>query len=288
MPGRTFEMPPHSPSQQLAWKNYHQPRPQHHVVMFSGGIGSYVAAKRVAERYGTDRLTLIFTDTLIEDQDLYRFLSEAARNIGGEFVHLKEGRTIWGVFRDERFLGNSKIDPCSKILKREMADRWLRENRDPRDTIVYVGIDWTEEHRYIRLRDLRRAEGWTYAAPLCEAPYISKKQMFETLCRDGIAPPRLYALGFAHNNCGGGCVKAGMGHFAHLLNVLPEVFAEWEMQEEDLRKYLGRDDISILLDRRGGRSKPMTLTDLRARVESGEVMDKFEIGGCGCFSDVEN
>jgi hypothetical protein len=39
------------------------------IVMFSGGIGSWAAAKRVAERHGTDNLTLLFTDTLIEDGD---------------------------------------------------------------------------------------------------------------------------------------------------------------------------------------------------------------------------
>lgn len=49
-----------------------------HVVMFSGGAGSWAAAKRVAERHGTADLTLLFTDTLMEDEDLYRFLHEAA------------------------------------------------------------------------------------------------------------------------------------------------------------------------------------------------------------------
>lgn len=40
-----------------------------HVVMFSGGIGSWAAAKRVAAEHGTADLTLLFTDTLIEDAD---------------------------------------------------------------------------------------------------------------------------------------------------------------------------------------------------------------------------
>ena len=49
-----------------------------HVVMFSGGAGSWMTAKRVAEKHGTDNLILLFADTLIEDEDLYRFLDEAA------------------------------------------------------------------------------------------------------------------------------------------------------------------------------------------------------------------
>lgn len=31
--------------------------------MYSSGVGSWAAAKRVAEKYGTDNLTLLFADT---------------------------------------------------------------------------------------------------------------------------------------------------------------------------------------------------------------------------------
>jgi len=55
----------------------------HHVVQYSGGAGSWAAAMRVAEQHGTDGLTLLFEDTLIEDQDTYRFLIEAAAVVYG-------------------------------------------------------------------------------------------------------------------------------------------------------------------------------------------------------------
>ena len=90
-----------------------------YVVMFSGGIGSWASAKRAAASYGTDGMTLLFADTLIEDADLYRFIREAADDIGAELVTLIEGRTPWEVFRDVKFLGNTRIDPCSRVLKRE-------------------------------------------------------------------------------------------------------------------------------------------------------------------------
>lgn len=251
--------------------------------MFSGGIGSWAAAKRVAVAHGTEDLTLLFTDTRIEDPDLYRFLDEAAANVGGNLVKIQEGRTPWEVFRDERFLGNSRVDPCSKILKRQMADRWLAANCDPAATVVYVGIDWTEEHRYVRLRDRRLP--WRYEAPLCAPPYVSKKQMLTALQAENIKPPRLYEMGFAHNNCGGGCIKAGIGHFSLLHRSLPDVFAEWERNEAALREQLG--DVSILRDRTGGVTRPLTLSALRARLEAGVQVDKYEIGGCGCFMDEE-
>ena len=258
---------------------------EQHVVMFSGGVGSWAAAKRLADRIGTADMTLLFTDTRMEDDDLYRFLDEAATNIGGPLVRIAEGRNPWHVFFDERFLGNSRVDPCSKILKRQMAEQWLVANCDPARTVVYVGIDWTEEHRYIGLRDRWAKLGWRYEAPLCEAPFISKSDVMDALKREGIRLPKLYELGFEHNNCGGFCVKAGQGHFANLLRVLPERYARHEAMEQAMRTYLGKE-VSILTDRRGdGKKKPMTLRDLRLRVESGAQVDAFDIGGCGCFTE---
>jgi len=251
--------------------------------MFSGGIGSWAEAKRVAADHGTDDLILLFCDTKTEDSDLYRFITEAAADVGGELVTVAEGRDIWQVFADVKFLGTSRVDPCSRVLKREVADRWLDRYCDPRDTVVYVGIDWTEAHRYEQLRDRKRP--WRYEAPLLAPRYLTKRDMLDWLKDLGIAPPRLYGLGFAHNNCGGGCVKAGVGHFAHLYRALPEVFASWESHEQDLRDQLG--DVAILRDRTGGVSRPLPLSALRARIDAGQQVDLFDLGGCGCFVDDE-
>jgi len=96
---------------------------------------------------------------------------------------------------------------------------------------------------------------------------------------------RLYVLGMPHANCGGGCVKMGIGGFARLLDAMPERYAEWEANEQTMRDQLG--DVSILKDRRGGTAKPLTLRALRERIESGGQVDLFDIGGCGCFVDIE-
>jgi 3'-phosphoadenosine 5'-phosphosulfate sulfotransferase (PAPS reductase)/FAD synthetase len=255
-----------------------------HVVMFSGGIGSWAAAKRVALEHGPTDLTLLFTDTLIEDSDLYRFLEEGAANVGGNLVRIAEGRTPWQVYHDRRFLGNSRRDPCSKTLKRDVANNWLRTNCQPSETIIYVGIDWTEEHRFIRLRDIRAKSGWTYMAPMCDAPFILKSDMLVALKAEGIAPPRLYSEGFSHNNCGGFCCKAGQGQFANLLRVNPALYAQHESKEEAIRNYLGKN-VSMMTDRRGnGKKKPLTMKSLRLRIEAGEQIDMYDIGGCGCFA----
>lgn len=251
------------------------------VVMFSSGAGSWAAARRVADEHGTDNLILLFADVLGEDEDNYRFLHEAAADIGGQLVTVTEGRTIWEVFRDNRFLGNTRLANCSKFLKQQPARDWLDANCDPADTTVYVGIDWTEMHRLPAIE--RSYLPYVARAPLTEKPYLNRDQVLGMLRRRGIAPPRLYGMGFAHANCGGGCVRAGQGQFAVLLKQMPERFAEWERNEQELRDHLGKD-VSILRDRTGGQVVPLTLTAFRERAEAKpEQIDLFDIGGCGCF-----
>lgn len=253
-----------------------------HVVFFSGGIGSWAAAKRVAEEHGTDDMVLLFTDTRIEDEDTYRFLQEAAGNVGAHLEIIADGRTPWQVFRDERFLGNTRADPCSKILKRELADAWLEEHCDPGSTVCYVGIDWTEIHRYERMAP--RKLPWVFEAPLCEPPLLTKAQLHEWAEDEGLEMQRLYKMGMPHANCGGGCVKMGQGGFARLYEAFPERFREWEREEAELRELLG--DVAILRDRRGGETRPLPLSELRERLEEDRCqVDLFDVGGCGCFVD---
>jgi hypothetical protein len=252
-----------------------------HIISFSGGLGSFWTAHRVIERHGKADVTLLFADTCMEDEDLYRFNRDASSLLGVPITRITDGRTPWEVFRDVRFLGNSRVDPCSKILKRELLDRWHRENCYEMATIVYVGVDWTETHRLDRLR--ARKPEWRIEAPMTEAPLWDKNRMICESDRIGLTPPRLYKMGFPHNNCGGFCVKAGQGHFAHLLKTMPERYAYHEQQEQDLRVALGRDDIGILKDKNG----PFTLRELRQRIEGGKAFDPLEWGGCGCAIDAE-
>lgn len=252
--------------------------------MFSGGMGSYMAAKRVVASCGAQSVILLFADTGIEDDDLYRFVQQAADKLGTPLERVAHGLTPWELFRKRRFLGNTRVDLCSRVLKREVCDQWLASHYKPSDATVYVGIDWTESHRYERLA--KRKLPWVYRAPLLDPPYLTRATMLAQLEEDNLPAPRLYGLGFAHNNCGGFCVKAGQAHFAHLLKVLPERFAEHEQNEQDLRAHLNKD-VAILRDRTGGTTKPMTLKEFRLRQDSGQPHDKNAWGGCGCFAGTE-
>ena len=255
-----------------------------HVVFYSGGISSWATAKRVAKKHGTKNLKMLFTDTLIEDKDLYRFLDESAENVGGELIKIADGRTPWQVFKDVRLLCNSRLDPCSRILKREMATKWVKENYpDPSDVVLYIGMNWDEEHRYKRSKNFWKP--YTVESPLLEPPYLMKDDMITWCNKEGVKHPILYDMGFPHNNCGGGCVKAGAAHFKHLLKELPEVYAEWEAEEEKMRQFLERD-VTILTYTKDNQKRKITLKQLR--VQEDLQTDMFDWGGCGCFSTFDD
>ena len=292
-----------------------------HVVSFSGGAGSWAAAKRLAESVPTQRLSLLFADTIIEDQDTYRFLVEGAANVFGlprpsELIerllalpelsindpHCIERKNIlnairsdareqipglfwiakgthpWEVFEDRRFIGNSRIDPCSQELKREFLDAWRDENCFSDSTVFHVGIDWSEKHRLDRL--LPRVKPWVYDAPLCHPPYMTKCCVLSWIEREGIRPSRGYGDGFPHDNCGGFCCKAGMAHFERLYHVRRMRFDWHEWWENRLRSIVG--DYSMMTESRSGDKKPLPLSRFRERIESGESFSSEEWGGCGC------
>lgn len=252
------------------------------IVCFSGGICSWIEAKRVVAKHGPEETILLFADTKMEDEDLYRFLDEAAKNVGAPLIKLCDGRNPWEVMRDEKVLAGHRTPACSRVLKIELMDKWIKEHCSVSDSVIHFGYDWSEHDRLERVRKIKAP--WNVASYTCtEPPLLYKPQMMDALQREGIKPPRLYCLGFPHNNCGGFCVKAGQGQFALLLKRMPERYRWHEDQERRLRDELGWRQ-TILRDSPNGIVKPLTLREFRERVERMDAIDSQEWGGCGCGS----
>jgi len=137
-------------------------------------------------------------------------------------------------------------------------------------------------------RQERAAEWWKpyrVESPLCEPPFVSYGQIKDRLATEGIEIPRLYKLGFAHNNCGGFCVRSGQGQFAHLLKVMPGRYAYHEAKEQELREYLGADVTILRRQEKNVRIK-MTLTEFRKRTQGDGDDSQLELldwGGCSCL-----
>ena len=254
------------------------------VVQTSGGTGSWATARRVVDTYGPDDVTLLFADTRVEDDDLYRFLGDVERDLGLPVTRVRDGRTPEQVDVDRRWLSNAKVAQCSLELKIKPCREWLEANCDPADTVLYVGIDWSESERIPGI--VKGWAPWTVDMPLTRPPYVDKHQIEADLRSRGIEPPLLNRLGFAHNNCGGACIRGGQAQWAHLLRVFPDRFAAKEAHEQRMRDMLGAD-VAILRDRRGGATKPLPLTVLRQRIEASDAdaFDALDWGGCGCVTD---
>lgn len=185
-----------------------------HVVFFSSGIGSWATAKRVAQQCGTDELILLFADTGIEDPDNYRFLREAAKNVGGELVVVKSARDrdVFANWRSRRAISNDRMPFCSFDMKHAPCREWLykidpltgewsrqiqmdrprcpypKPSESP--ITLYVGISWDEIHRLAAIE--RGWSPWRVEAPLTEAPYLDKKSLLEWAESEGLKPPPVF------------------------------------------------------------------------------------------------
>jgi hypothetical protein len=253
-----------------------------HLVMLSGGAGSYLVAKGVAKKHNRKNVTFLFADTRVEEPSLYCFIEAVARKLRVKLVKIADGRTPWELFFDEGFIGNSRVPLCSKKLKRELLNNWRDKHCHPKRTTVYIGIDWTEAHRFERFKI--NSAPYKCEAPLINPPYLNKRQMVETCKQDGLPMGHLYEAGFSHRNCGGACVQAGQGQWANLYHHNPEWFWHNANKEKEFRLTTGKD-VSILREQVKGQRQPLTLITLASRIEQKKQVDMFDLGGCGCAVD---
>jgi hypothetical protein len=256
-----------------------------HIISLSGGIGSYIALKRIVEKHGSENVVAVFCDTLVEDNDLYRFLEDIVNKFSIGIIRLVDGRKPFELCYQHKFLFNSRVAKCSAELKSKPFNEWLKKTYEPNECVLYFGIDFTESHRCNAI--VRNYDPYKVEFPLLDEPLLYKNEMLKQLQDDGIEVPRMYKLNFAHNNCGGICFKAGIGHFRNLYLKDKEKYIEAETEEENVREFLGKD-VSILKRNDG----VFTLRQLRELLEGSEQYERLnifelEVGGCGCFVDEE-
>jgi hypothetical protein len=253
-----------------------------HLIQFSTGAASAEVAWRVAAEQGMDDVVLLTADTLVEDEDNWRFAGEVAAMLGCEWVRLTDGRTPMQVGRDHKAIPNNRMAICSRVLKRDLLRKYLDSHYCPADATVYLGFDWSEPNRAEAAKP--HWFPWTVRFPLMEPPYLWKADILRLWRERGIEPPRLYAQGFAHANCGGACVRGGQAQWSLLLSVNRSRYLQWESEEQVSRNVLGKN-VSILRDRSDGGVKPLTLRAFRERIEQQPSMfDADDWGACGCFA----
>jgi len=240
-----------------------------HVVSFSSGLSSALTAVRVIDRYGLDNTRLVFMDTLFEDADNYRFMSDFERTFDVEIIRLAEGRTPYEVSRAQHVIPNQKLAPCTFRLKIEIFRAWLADQEKP--LTIHIGYDFAETHRSEPTRRNYEGLGYEVDFPLLWKPI--EYRPYPQVCRDdwSIEPPRMYALGYTHANCGGRCVKQGQGDWLRTLANFPDRYAAIEKWEAEMRDHPKRKDYALLRSQTNGSTTPLTLKELREQYESNRI-----------------
>lgn len=252
----------------------------HYIMSLSGGVASAVAADRAIARHGRDAVTLWIADTSWEDDDLWRFVADCMTRWGGELHRHRDGRTPLQVAEDKQLIPNQQAAPCSFELKVKPFRAFI--SQQPRPLTVLLGLDWREQHRMAAPVKHYGEMGADVGFPLLWKP-IEFRPYVEVVAGWGIAPPRLYALGFPHNNCGGRCVKQGIGEWLRLRRAHPERFVEVRDWEQAQRAKGGaRATFAIARDQRGGEVKPRTLAEIETMALDEEAGHPDDMFSCFC------
>lgn len=222
---------------------------KNHIVFFSGGLSSFAVAHHLKLNYPSDNIVLYFTDTLWEDEDLYRFIDEASNKMKLPLLKHSTGIDPVQLMIKQHIIFNSRMGNCSSVLKMKVANDFLKKGITPpveswinkqylktdnfvEDATLYFGITFDEFHRTRAI-----SENWApfpTEFPLCKT-YLDYDEL---LALYGISKPRMYINGFTHNNCKGRCVKAGKGHYKLLYNEDRKTFDEIKTIEWLLSKYV--------------------------------------------------
>ncbi|KJD43981.1 phosphoadenosine phosphosulfate reductase family protein [Paenibacillus terrae] len=215
---------------------------KNHIVFCSGGKASFAVADFVKKKYPEDNILLYFTDTLWENHDTYRFISESSDKLKLPLLIHCAGITPMQLMFEKKLVFNNMIGDCSKILKMRVASDFLKKQIIPKiekwknhqilkqedfitDATLYFGIGIEELHREEAI-----VRNWR---PFhVEMPLINNFIPINNILKEhNIIQPELYKLGFSHNNCNGRCVKAGQGHYRNLKKTMPDIFQK-HMEEE--------------------------------------------------------
>ncbi|MFH2013845.1 MAG: phosphoadenosine phosphosulfate reductase family protein [Patescibacteria group bacterium] len=253
------------------------------IVALSGGKASAYCAWWALNNFEKDKVIFYFNDTKWEHPDLYRFISELSQKLNHEITEDSDGRNPEELFFDNHALANNRMPFCSRILKAERLQKFFKEG----DTIIF-GIANNEEKRAISIVGAYQKACAKYNKYLDKIIFpllqenINMGQIDELLNKMDIKQPELYNLGFTHNNCYGGCVRAGKLHWKMLFEKIPEVYLSREQTEEKFNEKFkdgfGGEIHTIL--------KNITLKDFRRKIENRSLPamyykdDQLTLGEC--------
>lgn len=248
-----------------------------HVVSYSTGTSSAIAADRVLQRYNRDSVDIVFSDTKWEHEDNYRFMQDCEARWNKSITVLTDGRTPMEVWDDKQLIPNSLFAPCTYELKIKPMIAYVKQlQADGFTTIMHIGMNYRDAKRgrcKAPLRNWKRVNthvsypllwrGWGMVDNTDHANRIVLQEW-------GIKPPQMYSFGFDFGNCGGRCPKGGVNAWRRTLTHFPADYDAVERWEREKRRDPRFADHTILKRRRGGETIRLSLEDLRIETEQSD------------------
>lgn len=197
------------------------------IVWFSCGVPSACAAKLTVQKH-PDAMVIYCDVSKDEDADNIRFRSDVERWIGKPVQLIKSEKfdTVDEVFAKERYMSGPKGARCTTEMKKIPRLAFQQP-----DDIHIFGFAWDEMER--RYDFERRNPELNLEWPLFTAG-LEVDDCLKMVQKAGIAVPRMYLLGFEHNNCWG-CVKSSSPKYWNLVRrYRPDVFERRATRSREL------------------------------------------------------
>jgi len=226
------------------------------IAWWSGGVASAVACKMALEKYGKDRVVLVFCDTGIEHPDTYRFMGDFERVLGVKIIKIKSDRfsepeDVWRKYRGMNFAHGA---PCSMSMKKEPRIKYQELKTDFGQIF---GFDYCK-------KEMRRADNMLNNNPDLNPIFpliveqITREDLFRIVADMGIERPSVYDH-FLNNNCigaddspKGGCIQGGIGYWQKIQELYPHKFEYMANIEHEISSLKG-EPVTICKDQRKGR-----------------------------------
>tara|TARA_Y100001963_G_scaffold142818_1_gene212892 strand:- start:394 stop:1137 length:744 start_codon:yes stop_codon:yes gene_type:complete len=202
------------------------------VVWFSCGAASAVAGKLAVKKY--KNCEIVYCDTGGEHESNKKFLKDCEKWIGKNITILKNEKyeDHFDVFLKTRYLNGIKGARCTTELKKNLRIKYQK----PNDIHIFG----------YTLEEKNRAEKFENNNPELFVDWIliengvSKENCLGVLWQSGIKLPKMYKLGYNHNNCIG-CCKGGMGYWNKIRKDFSEYFDKMANIEREIGHSLFRD-----------------------------------------------
>lgn len=222
------------------------------ICSIGGGYSSTVKMPEILlQKHNADEVHFVNCVLPNEHKSTWQLIDSVSRKLGFEVTHIAfdpdaenkwryvENRTDtnqlyapFDIFDLVDFVGNTRIDPCSRMLKRETIKNYIDTVYSPNNCVIAVGIHSDEIERAIEIKRNWTNNGYDVVFPLEDVEKLDTQQEIDYMLNEYGVDMEMYRLGFEHNNCHGACVKAGQKQWAMVYLYFPHVFAEWESREQ--------------------------------------------------------